>query len=56
MTKEKAELFSEKEAQARFDAALRGGLSTPHKPLKPKETATAKKPALKKKPEKKPGK
>jgi hypothetical protein len=28
--------YSEKEAKARFEAALRGGLSTPHKPLKEK--------------------
>jgi hypothetical protein len=28
--------YSEKEAQARFEAALRAGLSTPHKPLKEK--------------------
>ena len=26
--------YSEKEAKARFEAALRGGLSTPPKPLK----------------------
>jgi hypothetical protein len=36
--------YSEKEAQQRFDAALRGGLNTPHKPLKekPKAKKTAK--------------
>jgi hypothetical protein len=28
--------YSEKEAKARFEAALRGALSTPHKPLKEK--------------------
>ena len=28
--------FGEKEAQERFEAALRGGLETPHKPLKEK--------------------
>jgi hypothetical protein len=33
---EKEEKYSEKEAQARFEAALRGGLSAPHKPLKDK--------------------
>jgi hypothetical protein len=26
--------YSEKEAQARFEAALKGALNTPHKPLK----------------------
>lgn len=28
--------YDDKEAQARFEAALRGGLKTPHKPLKEK--------------------
>jgi hypothetical protein len=28
--------YDEKEAQARFEAALKGGLKTPHKPLKEK--------------------
>lgn len=28
--------FSEKEAQERFEAALRGALKTPHEPLKEK--------------------
>jgi hypothetical protein len=41
------ERYDEKEAQARFEAALRGGLKTPHKPLKEKpkvkKTAKAKK-------------
>jgi hypothetical protein len=42
--------FSEKEAQARFEAALRGALSTSPKPLKDKPRAKkaakkAKKPA-----------
>ncbi len=31
--------YDEKEAQARFEAALKGGLSTPHKPLKEKPKA-----------------
>jgi len=31
--------FDEKEAQARFEAALKGGLNTPHKPLKEKPKA-----------------
>jgi hypothetical protein len=30
----KPEQYDEKEAQSRFEAALRGGLKTPHKPLK----------------------
>ena len=30
------EEYSQKEAQARFEAALKGGLNTPHKPLKEK--------------------
>jgi hypothetical protein len=29
--------FNEKEAQERFEAALRAGLKTPHKPLKDKQ-------------------
>lgn len=47
--KGKDEDFSEKEAQARFEAALKGALKTPHKPLKPAK-ATAKKSKSKKKP------
>jgi hypothetical protein len=31
--------YSEKEAQARFEAALKGALNTPHKPLKEKPKA-----------------
>jgi hypothetical protein len=34
MAREKHSQFSEKEARKRFEAALRGGLSTPPKPLK----------------------
>jgi hypothetical protein len=34
-SKIKSEEFNEKEAQARFEAALKGALKTPHKPLKP---------------------
>jgi hypothetical protein len=30
------ESYSEKEAQERFEAALRAGLKTPHRPLKEK--------------------
>ena len=40
------EKFPEKEAQARFEAALRAGLKTPPKPLKDK-------PKVKKSPKKK---
>jgi hypothetical protein len=41
--------FTAKEAQARFEAALRGGLSAPHKPLKdkPKVKKTKKRAAKK---------
>jgi hypothetical protein len=39
--------FSEKEAQARFEAALRGGLNAPHKPLKDKPKAKKKPPEKK---------
>ena len=45
---EDKEKFSEKEAQARFEAALRGGLNTPHKPLKKKLRAKKAKKAKKK--------
>ena len=31
--------FSEKEAAARFEAALKGAMNTPHKPLKEKPKA-----------------
>jgi hypothetical protein len=34
--KTSADQYSEKEATARFEAALKGGLNTPHKPLKEK--------------------
>jgi hypothetical protein len=43
--------YTEKEAEARFEAALKGALKTPHKPLKP-----AKAPVKKSRSEKKPGK
>jgi hypothetical protein len=36
MAKENPDEFTEKEAQERFEAALRAGLKTPHKPLKEK--------------------
>jgi hypothetical protein len=41
--------YSDKEAKARFEAALKGAMNTPHKPLKEK-------PKAKPKPKKKPGK
>jgi hypothetical protein len=41
--------FSEKEATARFEAALKGAMNTPHKPLKEKpKTKKAPKKAKKK--------
>jgi hypothetical protein len=40
--------FSEKEAQARFEAALKGAMNTPHKPLKDKPKVKATKKARKK--------
>jgi hypothetical protein len=45
MSKPRDSDFTEKEAQERFEAALRGGLNTPHKPLKekPKVKKTTKK-------------
>jgi hypothetical protein len=45
------EQYSDREAQRRFEAALKGALNTPHKPLKDKPRA-----AKKTKPKKKPGK
>lgn len=44
--KEKSEDFDEKEAQERFEAALRGALKAPHEPLKerPKVNKPKKKP------------
>lgn len=51
MSKKPSEEYSNAEAQERFEAALKGALKTPHKPLKP-----ARGPAKKSKPEKKPGK
>jgi hypothetical protein len=41
----KSETFDEKESQKRFEAALKGALNTPHKPLKdkPKVRQTKKK-------------
>jgi hypothetical protein len=41
--------FSQKEAKARFEAALKGAMNTPHKPLKEKPKV---KKAAKKKPKK----
>lgn len=45
MAKTSTDEFDKKEAQARFEAALKGAMSTPHKPLKKKKAA--KKPARK---------
>jgi hypothetical protein len=36
MAKKSADEFDEKEANARFEAALKGAMNTPHKPLKEK--------------------
>jgi hypothetical protein len=36
MPKPSGESYDEKEAQERFEAALRGALNAPHKPLKEK--------------------
>ena len=47
------EQYGQKEAQERFEAALRGGLKTPHKPLK--EKPKVKSAAKKAKPKKRPG-
>ncbi|MBR0839628.1 hypothetical protein JQ607_05420 [Bradyrhizobium liaoningense] len=38
-TTKNSEEFDEKEAQERFEAALRGALKTPHEPLKEKPKA-----------------
>ena len=44
ITRSKDAEYDEKEAQKRFEAALKGALNTPHKPLKEKPKArTAKK-------------
>ena len=48
MNKLKSDEYDEKEAQERFEAALRGGLKMPHKPLKEKPKAKAVKKAKKK--------
>jgi hypothetical protein len=47
MSKEPGSEYTEKEAQDRFERALKSALSTPHKPLKekPKEKRPAKKAA-----------
>jgi hypothetical protein len=37
--KDASDEFSAKEAKARFEAALKGAMNTPHKPLKVKKTA-----------------
>jgi hypothetical protein len=43
MPKPRDDEFDEKEAQQRFEAALKGALKTPHKPLKEKPRVKAKK-------------
>ena len=52
VTGKKAEQYSQKETQDRFEAALRRGMNTPHKPLK--EKPKVKKVAKKSKPKKVP--
>jgi hypothetical protein len=42
------EQFSDKEATARFEAALKSAMNTPHKPLKEKPKVAKKKKATKK--------
>jgi hypothetical protein len=48
--REKNEQYEEREAQQRFQAALKGAMNASHKPLKekPKAKETAKKPKRKK--------
>lgn len=41
MSKDKED-YSEKEAKARFEAALKGAMSAPHKPLKKAKAKKAK--------------
>jgi hypothetical protein len=48
MTKNPSEQFDEREAQQRFEAALRGALKTPAKPLKEKPKVRKAKKAKKK--------
>lgn len=40
MNKNNQDQFSEKEVAARFEAALKGAMNTPHKPLKEKPKST----------------
>jgi hypothetical protein len=42
MSKERSEQFSDEEARQRFEAALKGAMSTPHKLLKKKRKAKKK--------------
>lgn len=51
MNKPRKDEYDQKESQERFEAALKGALKTPHKPLKP-----AKAPVKESKPKTKPGK
>jgi hypothetical protein len=48
-SKAESDQFDEKEAQERFEAALRAGLKTPHKPLKEKPKVKKAKKAKRKK-------
>ena len=48
MAKSSNDEYSDKEAKARFEAALKGGLNTPHKPLKEKPKKAPKKAKKKK--------
>jgi hypothetical protein len=51
MPKKSEDQYDEKEAKERFEAALKGGLSTPHKPLKEKPKVKKVKKAKKRKSE-----
>jgi hypothetical protein len=48
---EKVDDYSEAEAQERFEAALKGALKTPHKPLKATKNKTEKSAGAKKSPQ-----
>jgi len=51
MREKREDEYSQAEAQARFEAALKGGLSTPHKPLKEKPRKKKSSKKAKKKPD-----
>jgi hypothetical protein len=48
--KKTADEYSDKEAKARFEAALKGAMNTPHKPLKDKPKVKKARKKVKKKP------